>query len=1555
MKFTEMKRLLVFLWAILMPMLALSTDVHFNLAAPFFNANPAANRIVTLQPMSPFPGNLIWFTSDTNGCFTFSNAWVGDFAGVIKAPPGQIQFQISVTATNLGAVEADSITSQGGIQTHPSTGKSSWTIQAADQRYQLSGTTLSNTFYPLFSNPSNYANLVTVTGIVQSIGGGGYTATNGALPVLAGSRISVSVTSGTNIIAADSQTNAVPGWIASQGGANTNDAVARVTAQGAANTNDATARVLAQGTANTNDASTRITGLSNNVPALAVVAVSNNVPLQIATNGQDRIYLGIPGVSGIPKTIQTLDCTNGSDILLLTIHGGDQYYSAFPAAAGNVVLRAGHGAAANQVAGSLIIGGQTNHDGTFGETTILGPVRGNLVYGTNLPPAGLQSGNLPATVTNTGPLTTAALIQSTNIANGQTNGLAPIAYVGTVIAAQGNANTNDAISRTASLSNNVLSLAILYGTTNVTFGQPNTSQGQVKIIAATNTIGTVGMGMTIAAGDNYYSGSSSPGGSLTLRAGHGIGANQTAGTLTLGGATNYAGGYGPVTILGNVTANSNLTAKTFSGDVSQTTNYQSTNLVGMIPAAIIPTTALSSNVLTATNISGGALNTVSNIASQFSQTASSTNLAGQALVQSTNIANGQTNGLAPITYVATVLAAGTNAAMAAATNLVVAERAALASTNAQIHSDISSTNVATLAALAAGTNAALVTATNLATAERNALIASNSAALAIKVGNANGTATNLTLSGNVTNGTMPFLTSTTNYVGLSGEGWGEYSQITAGVLTNLTQPGWSLNFSGGSVYERSNGHSVWVSATGPATNVWTVVDSSGPSPVSWYAPIINQGHNIGYFDNTNATAQWRSDINSASNALMATSFGTANYATLSGTSSNLVPGTVLGINISFSTNGVNGQYFTNVNAATATNAAPGGNIMSNSFGFFPGGPSWVGDDQALGSATLSGQLWPAMNKPWRGIYSSIPGTNLYSETNFVYIITNFSAIYASTVTNDNSIMFLDLDVGWDGPRLTNWSWIVTNYGTLTCDSNRFPHGLQWLASVCHSNNFKLVTHIYYATNITPFGASESLVSLSGAASFPCYYTNGVGSFPTDSFGHYVVVTTPDTYQGDFQELAHWGIDGVIPADGPGENYQQASFAIGRACLQTLIPYSTPNTYTAPIPTSYVNGKLPMAVISYESPNNDQYHTMGYLTVQNHTGFFYDNTQQGVGAVALRKYLLDFPGQTKANRGGHIMSFYPNIGTINAIVVAMTHGILDQGYKNDSIWGPNWLTDFYAIATNSYWCSVNQDSLQNWPMLALDAGTNNGSVWIEQLSSGSWVAAAFGEGAGGTQGTLNWSSFGWNTNMLVRVSGIYPVYTIVSTNTGGFTFTEGAGSDEIYQFDLFPSLQYNSSGSQLTGVTPNSASPWTNSTPTRIGLWVNGQPSGNPNFVNLGNANEIYVNGAAGTSTNSSSIELGCGGNGAISASVYGYLDSGASPHARIAVKLVTETVGIDVDTLGNVNVTGTNTAKTFVGNGSGLTNIQPAGIIGNITLTNGAGSRFRLDLGATTNLIITPL
>ena len=528
----------------------------------------------------------------------------------------------------------------------------------------------------------------------------------------------------------------------------------------------------------------------------------------------------------------------------------------------------------------------------------------------------------------------------------------------------------------------------------------------------------------------------------------------------------------------------------------------------------------------------------------------------------------------------------------------------------------------------------------------------------------------------------------------------------------------------------------------------------------------------------------------------------------------LAAGSTVTVNNNGSATNVSGNTYSNVtltgtstipNAATATvangaiNGLPGGNIVTNGFNFVQGGNPWHGDGQGLG-ASLTGQLWPAMSKPIKLIYCGMPNTNLYSQTNIQWIINDLATntVNFTLFTNDGSQLGLYIDVGWDGLRNTNWSWITNNYGTLTCDSNRFPNGIEWVCKLAHTNNLKVYIQMLFGTNITPSSASTYIADAAGNSPVP--FTNGTGTLPTNQFGHYVTVTTPEFSQTDMQELVKWGVDGVILAmTTVRPDYNQASYAWGRALLNTVVPNpANTGTYTSPIPNSHLYKKTtPVALIMYSDVNGPngiagvENVSLGNLISQNVTGAAYDNTAQNTGSATgaggLRNINRDFAGTLKSSQGAYISWLFIS-DQYGMAAQAMSHGIAAYGYCNDSTWGVNY-GSWVNFVTNSLWTLINQDASQNWPTL-VDYGTNIGSVWYEKLSTGSGVAAVFAEGAGTFTPTIPWSYFGWDTNLQVKVSALIPLNVAgpVQTNSGGYSPAQTAGSYGVYKFDLVLGLQ-----------------------------------------------------------------------------------------------------------------------------------------------------------------------
>ena len=164
----KMKRILLFVTLIFLTLSSRAVDVFFSL--PDYNAIPATNRFVTIQFMSPTVGNL-WVTNTgaSNG-FWYSNFPPLTLANVIiKAPPASIPLQFYVPSLSFsGGMSSTNFLASGSASTYPA-GQVAPTFMAAYALFAPSGSSQSNQFYPLGSNPSNYVNTATASALTNNL------------------------------------------------------------------------------------------------------------------------------------------------------------------------------------------------------------------------------------------------------------------------------------------------------------------------------------------------------------------------------------------------------------------------------------------------------------------------------------------------------------------------------------------------------------------------------------------------------------------------------------------------------------------------------------------------------------------------------------------------------------------------------------------------------------------------------------------------------------------------------------------------------------------------------------------------------------------------------------------------------------------------------------------------------------------------------------------------------------------------------------------------------------------------------------------------------------------------------------------------------------------------------------------------------------------------------------------------------------------------------------------------------------------------------------------
>lgn len=168
-------KFIVALLALTFPAIALATDVNINLANAQLGVQQYTNRNLLIQPMSlpsaSSPSVLLPFTlravTGTNGSYLFTNAFPGLYKITVQAPPDLQMFQILVTDTNLGVVNASDILAASYLSTFPA-GTVAWAAAVTDGRYSR-GSNAPITFN-MITNGLGY--LPATNGVLPGITGG---------------------------------------------------------------------------------------------------------------------------------------------------------------------------------------------------------------------------------------------------------------------------------------------------------------------------------------------------------------------------------------------------------------------------------------------------------------------------------------------------------------------------------------------------------------------------------------------------------------------------------------------------------------------------------------------------------------------------------------------------------------------------------------------------------------------------------------------------------------------------------------------------------------------------------------------------------------------------------------------------------------------------------------------------------------------------------------------------------------------------------------------------------------------------------------------------------------------------------------------------------------------------------------------------------------------------------------------------------------------------------------------------------------------------------------
>lgn len=512
-----------------------------------------------------------------------------------------------------------------------------------------------------------------------------------------------------------------------------------------------------------------------------------------------------------------------------------------------------------------------------------------------------------------------------------------------------------------------------------------------------------------------------------------------------------------------------------------------------------------------------------------------------------------------------------------------------------------------------------------------------------------------------------------------------------------------------------------------------------------------------------------------------------------------------------------------------------------------------------------GQPWAAMQKPWKVLYVAGYGATPEGESFITNMLAKCQAIPGlMNAWTNQTIGAVYLDGAWMGPRfgITNAANDITFYnyrhfGNQTWNTTLYPHGMEWVCAMLHSNGLKVIVQVYGCTNITPSGADEYICDFTG--SHFQLHTNGTGAWPADGNGNpYSVCSSRDTARHDVSQYAAAGIDGFCLADGTPLNFQEADSIWGNASMRVWVPvgwnnnpqypgYFNVNTnlfsFQSPINWQEYNAAFmmghPQMYMAFQSPNGNQAFTVGYQQAGGHSAVYYDNTGQGAGAAGLRSIARDFPSTLKANQGAYV-SWMGVDDTPSVVATALSHGLLFDAYLTEEVIGSGW-GNWTNAMLNTNFIAVCDDPNQNMPTKLVDYGAGIGSVWATKLFNGNYAVGFFNESNTGTTNiTLNWSSLGWPSNLAVHVYDRLDG-TDRGTNYGSYTQGFSAGSAMLFGFDPVAPLQQSQPLiNNLVGSGPINVTLTTNGTSVTgtIGQTIG---SGYPNYVVVNDFNR-NVNG-----------------------------------------------------------------------------------------------------------------
>lgn len=368
------------------------------------------------------------------------------------------------------------------------------------------------------------------------------------------------------------------------------------------------------------------------------------------------------------------------------------------------------------------------------------------------------------------------------------------------------------------------------------------------------------------------------------------------------------------------------------------------------------------------------------------------------------------------------------------------------------------------------------------------------------------------------------------------------------------------------------------------------------------------------------------------------------------------------------------------------------------------------------------------------------------------LITMFSNAAIRTV--------IQTDTGWmAGGRDAN--------NRMTWDTDRFPDGIPFVTTYCHTNNFEFWIDACYCTRPLRYAGTATWWDVNPNTGtlyqYPLDSTNGNSAIQP--------ICTPETIHRDVNSFYSWNVDGVMFHDQDASiallhGYQQTYLRqVADAITWPTINFGGQDTYWAQnYAKPHALGLTMLVLPPWSSEVADCSNNLLLDTGQQSTepqgtsvGVCFVMSELRLAIPSLLRFpnasthpIIHFQDTSTAIQTAYNYNDWQSIAAVSAMFNASPQIVYPVYCATNSGFSNAWI--------NAGLDKVWQDPLQNWPRcVSTSTATNFGatnSVWSKQISDGSTIVCFVNEATTSTNLTVDWAHLGFNSNTIYSSSEIF---------------------------------------------------------------------------------------------------------------------------------------------------------------------------------------------------------